>query len=169
MVFEDTNLLFNKQELEVIKNTWNESTCIRREFSDRSYDFDVLYGLDKKYTNKLLDWFELTVGRKMIIRKEHLILHRFSPGDYFDYHVDSTTTSKGKRLYAVGFNVNEEYTGGEFRIAKENIETTIGSKAGVPYVFSSEVPHKINPVLTGTRWSIILFIHDTAFNEKTLV
>ncbi len=161
--------LFTYEERNLIKSHWNDETSKKRIFEDRSYTYDVLYNLPEEYTNRFLDWVEDNIGKKFLDRKYHLILHKFEKGDYFDWHKDDAYMEKGKRKYAIGFHLNNDYEGGEFVVVEDEKEKIIGKLPGAPYLFTSDVTHKINRVESGIRWSVILFLYDTSFKAKSTI
>ena len=174
MIFEDSIPLFNPTELDLIKSSWRDDIVEKRDdihgYEDRSYYYNILYDLPKEYVNRFLDWIEAKLGKKIQNRKNYnLILHRFNEGDYFDYHTDDGTISDGKREFAAGFHVNDDYEGGEFVVYENDKERVIGKTPGTPYVFSSFVGHKINKVKSNIRYSIIIFIFHDDNSDKILI
>lgn len=169
MIIDNQTPLYTLEEQDLIKSNWNDETSEKRIFKDRSYEFSVLHQLPQEYTNRFLDWIEDTIGKKLLNREYHLILHKFKEGDYFDLHEDNAYMERGKREYAVGFHLNNDYKGGEFVVIEDEKERIIGKVPGAPYLFTSDVTHKINRVKSKIRWSIILFIYDTSFKSKSLI
>jgi hypothetical protein len=154
--------LFNLNELDFIKSSWRDDRAEERNYKDRRYYYNVLYDLPQEYVDRFLDWIENKIGKKIENRKKYdLILHKFEQGDYFDYHTDNGYYNS-KTAYAAGFHVNNDYEGGEFVVYENDKERVIGKKAGVPYIFSSDVGHKINKVKSNIRYSIIIFISDSS-------
>ena len=170
MIFEESTPLFNLRELDFIKSSWRDDRAEKRNYKDRSYYYNVLYDLPKEYVNRFLDWIETKIGKKIQNRKKYnLILHKFEEGDHFDYHTDDGYNLEGKREFAAGFHVNDDYGGGEFVVYENDKERVIGKNSGTPYIFSSTVGHKINKVKSNIRYSIIIFIYDNSIDNKTLI
>ncbi len=169
MIIDNQIPLYTSKELDIIKSYWDDETSEKRIFDDRSYTYKVLYHLPEEYTNRFLDWIEENIGKKLINRNYHLILHKFKKGDYFDWHKDNAYMEMGKREYAVGFHLNNDYNGGEFVVIEDEKQKVIGKVPGSPYLFTSDVTHKINKVEDGIRWSIILFVYDTSFKSKSVI
>jgi len=170
MIFEDSIPLFNSSELDFIKSSWRNDRAEERNYKDRSYYYNVLYDLPQEYVDRFLDWIENKIEKKIENRKKYdLILHKFEKGDYFDYHTDDGYKELGKREYAAGFHVNDDYDGGEFVVYENHKERVIGKKAGIPYIFSSDVGHRINKVKSNIRYSIIIFIYDNSIDNKSLI
>jgi hypothetical protein len=94
----------------------------------------------------------------------HIGLHKFNIGDKFTRHSD---TNKN-RIWAVGTNLNEEYTGGDFYLYEPH--KLLSKKRGEIYCFNSYTEHEITEIKTGERWSLILFLcfENLAF-KKTLI
>ena len=82
----------------------------------------------------------------------HIGLHKFKIGDKFARHYDSNKN----RLWAVGTNLNEEYTGGDFHLYEPH--KLLSKKRGEIYCFNSHTEHEVMEIKTGERWSLILFL-----------
>lgn len=166
MVFQDSQPLFTPEELNHILSYWDEERSVLKDFQNRRYKSCTWINIDNKYKIRLLEWFEQHTNLKLTSVEDQLILHKFSKGDYFDIHKDNQTKEHGKRLYAVGFTVQNSNEGGEFIILQEDEEYEVGDKPGVPYLFSSEVAHRINKVKTGERFSILMFIYSDFISKS---
>lgn len=57
-----------------------------------------------------------------------------------------------KLTMSVQLTDGEEYTGGELSIVGQEISS---KKKGSVTVFSSNFPHAVKPITSGTRWSLI--------------
>jgi hypothetical protein len=172
MIFEDSTSLFNSTELDFIKSSWKDDKAEKRNYKDRTYYYNVLYDLPQEYLDRFLDWIENKIGKNIDNRKKyHLILHRFKKGDYFDYHTDGGYRDKelGKREYAAGFHLNNDYEGGEFVVYENEKERVIGKQIGAPYIFSADIGHKINKVKSNTRYSIVVFVYNNSIDKKTFI
>ena len=172
MIFEESTPLFNSTELDFIKYSWRDDKAEKRNYKDRTYYYNVLYDLPQEYLDRFLDWIENKIGKNIDNRKKyHLILHRFKKGDYFDYHTDGGYRDKelGKREYAAGFHLNNDYEGGEFVVYENEKERVIGNQTGVPYIFSSDTLHKINKVKSNIRYSIVVFVYNNSIHKSILI
>ena len=163
MIFEDSIPLFNSTELDIIKSSWKDDSAEQRNYKDRTYYYNVVNGLPQEYVDRFLDWIE---NRK----KYNLILHKFTEGDYFDYHTDGDYRNPNWDIeYAAGFHVNDDYGGGEFVVCENEKERVIGNQTGVPYIFSSDTLHKINKVKSKIRYSIVVFVYNNSVDKSILI
>lgn len=61
--------------------------------------------------------------------------------------------------------LNDNFSGGEFEYLKEGEASTINPRKGLCLLMDNELLHKVNPVISGTRHSLVIFIK----KEKTLL
>lgn len=103
--------------------------------------------------NRMVNKF-ITDNKNVIVNNypKHIGLHKFKIGDKFARHSD---TNKN-RIWAIGTNLNEEYTGGDFYLYEPN--KLLPKKMGEIYCFNSHTEHEVTEIKTGERWSLILFI-----------
>lgn len=167
MLVESKTRLFSDKEIEYLLSLWDENDGQEFILSDREYSSNLLSNVPNSITTKFYDWLELNLGKTIFHKHSYLVLHKFKEGDYFNLHKDDGYRNKGKRLYAAGFNLNTNYSGGEFCAILDNEEITIGEIPGAPYLFSSDILHKINKVKKGVRWSILMFLYEDDFLEKS--
>ena len=172
MILEDSIPLFNSTELDLMKSSWKDNTLDQKNYKDITKRFKDVYlnNLPQEYVDRFLDWIETKIGKKIQNRKKYnLILHKFEEGDHFDYHTDDGYNLEGKREFAAGFHVNDDYEGGEFVVYENDKERVIGKNSGTPYIFSSTVGHKINKVKSKIRYSIIVFIYNNSIDKRILI
>ena len=61
--------------------------------------------------------------------------------------------------FTVILNVSDDYTGGEFQLnSGGDVMDITDFKPGAALMFRSNVQHKVNPVLSGTRETLSFFI-----------
>ena len=171
MILEESTPLFNSTELDFIKCSWKDDTADQKNYKDRTYYSNVVNNLPQEYLDRFLNWIENKIGKKIENRiKYNLILHRFKEGDYFDYHTDGDFKNTNWNVeYAAGFHLNDDYEGGEFVVYENGKERIIGKQTGVPYIFSSDVHHKINKIKSKIRYSIIVFIYNNSIDKRILI
>jgi len=168
MVIENDSPLLSEEEIDFLLSQWDEDKAKHSIVFDRRYMHCLLANIPPTIQDKFYNWIELKLGKTIFDKHNFLILHKYSQGDFFNLHKDDGIRNKGKRLYAAGFNLNNNYSGGEFIVRYQGKEKTIGTVPGTPYLFSSDVLHKINHVKTGIRWSILMFLFENDFlpNKK---
>ena len=125
----------------------------------------------KKYNwifQRLLNFF--TESTKLNIKKlpNILHLHRYNENCVFVKHHDKNYPS---RIWNVGVQLSDDYTGGDLNLYYEN-KVTVGKEIGNSYIFEPEIFHEVTKITKGTRWSLILFLEKENicddYNKKTL-
>ena len=148
-------ILYDSRELDFLNSFWENVDY--RKMNDRSYEFAVLKNNELNITQKLLDWFEMESGEKLKNKIHHLIIHQYSVGDYFAKHIDSVERNYKNRAYVIGFHINNNYEGGEYKLYEPN--EIIDKTPGVPYCFKSDRLHEITKITKGIRKSALIFIN----------
>ena len=173
MILEDSIPLFNSTELDFMKSSWKDDTLDQKNYKDITKRFKDVYlnNLPQEYVDRFLDWIEKKIENKIHNRKKYnFILKIMKKGDHFDYHTDTDFVSTSWKVeYAAGFHINDDYEGGEFVVYENGKQRIIGKQIGVPYIFSSEVGHKINKVKSKIRYSIIVFIYNNSIDKRILI
>jgi len=157
--------LFNQYELDLVNSYYDNNDIGFRDKSDRSYKFVIFNNKESKIVDKLLDWFELESGEKIKNRDSYLFLHKYETGDYFTKHKDEAVIADKHREYVVGFHINDDYKGGNYKLY--NPESTIDKTPGVPYFFKANREHEITPIINGIRKSALMFIYSEDLYKKT--
>lgn len=96
------------------------------------------------------------------------IIHKFQSGMGYCYHTDiGPYRPYCKLAVSIQLNSPDEYEGGElafFSIGSfEEVDTLINRERGAMSVFPSFVPHKVNKIRSGSRYSLILFFFGERF------
>jgi predicted 2-oxoglutarate/Fe(II)-dependent dioxygenase YbiX len=96
---------------------------------------------------------------------------KYNVGDYFDWHIDSNDTIFKDRFYTIVIQLNENYTGGDFELIINNKQTKMEFGAGNLYIFPSNVFHRVMPIESGTRYSLVswLKLKKIEDHKKTLI
>ena len=97
---------------------------------------------------------------------DDLQLTRYSPGAFYDFHIDGFASRrfsvKGKvRKISMSVQLNEDYEGGEFQITrcrhgKLEIDT-LDKSLGSIILFPSTLEHRVAPVTSGIRFSLVVW------------
>lgn len=96
------------------------------------------------------------------------VIHKFQSGMGYCYHTDIGPYRPYCKLgVSIQLNDPEEYDGGELVFfdtgAFEEQDAPIKRMKGAVSVFPSFVPHKVNTITRGTRYSLILFFYGERF------
>ena len=154
--------LYNDIELNFLNQYWENVEY--RKHNDRSYEFALMVNNNMGITNKLLNWFEVQSGEKLIHKEHDLIIHKYNVGDYFGKHTDKNYKN---RAYVVGFHINDNYEGGEYILYNPN--EIIDKRPGIPYYFKSDRLHEITKITKGIRKSGLIFIDYEDLVKKSLL
>lgn len=157
--------LYSNIELNFLNTFWENTSY--RKVGDRSYEFATLIDDEFNITKKLLNWFELQSGKKLKHKNHNLIIHRYNVGDYFEKHIDLVEIDDKNRAYVIGFHINDEYEGGDYKLY--NPDGIIDKTIGVPYYFESNREHEITKITSGIRKSALIFINHEDLIKTDLI
>ena len=156
-------ILFNQTEcnsiIEYVTLDYTNWKMSDREYSSKS----IHYSIETKWLfDKLKTFFQLETGLKIIKTKEEIHFHKFVNGNWFDKHNDI----RDSRMYAIGVLLNDEFEGGDFKLYNSN-EITLNKKIGNSYIFDVRILHEITPIVEGTRYSLLWFLHSQNIKNIT--
>ena len=157
--------IYNNIELDFLNSFWDNTDF--RKLKNRSYEFAILTNNEMNITTKLLNWFEIESGEKLKSYNYNLTIHKYNVGDYFDKHIDAVERNYKNRAYVVGFNINNEYDGGDYILYNPN--QIIDKTPGVPYFFKSNRLHEITKIANGIRKSALIFINHEDLVKNSLL
>lgn len=103
--------------------------------------------------NILFSEFTSQTGIELKYYPDRFGLHKYVKGEMFDKHNDLIDS---RRIWNIGTNLNDEYTGGEFYLYEP--EVLLSKTPGKIYTFESSREHEVKEILSGERWSLIMFI-----------
>jgi PKHD-type hydroxylase len=81
-------------------------------------------------------------------------------GGHYDYHLDLSTGASSLRKVSVIVQLSDptSYEGGKFQILRSKEEETLPDKQGAVLIFPSYILHRVTPVLSGTRRSLVMWV-----------
>lgn len=99
---------------------------------------------------------------------EDIQLTRYEPGDFYNFHSDGFGCHNVKapntgwcRKLSMSIFLNDDYEGGEFqfiKLCKGEMEIiTQEHVAGSAVIFPSNIEHRVKPVYTGVRYSLVIW------------
>lgn len=171
---------FSKEECSEIKSLWSPESE-RQAFTGK--DRDPSKHIDLELRSSKICWIGFDQKTEWIFSKlmptvqavndsryqfnltgflEEAQLTKYAPGGHYSWHEDFGNGSFSKRKLSLIVQLSEEseYTGGEVEIFPEfKIPKKIGSLA----FFPSFVTHRVNPILTGERMSMVAWISGPPF------
>ena len=97
----------------------------------------------------------------------------YKEGEFYNWHTDSTEEGPlSERYCSIVIQLNDDYSGGELQLKDDNTDIITFQKGiGNLFVFLSSILHKVEPVVNGTRYSLVNWFSltpDTNF-KKTLL
>jgi hypothetical protein len=149
-------ILFSKEECEFIIS-YNETDITNWMMGDRKYNSQPInYSLETKWLfDKLKDFVERETNIEIRTIKKTIHFHKFTKGDWFGKHNDV----RDNRLYAVGVLLNDDFSGGDFKLYNPN-EIILNKVIGNTYLFDVRIDHEITPILDGERYSLLWFLEN---------
>jgi len=83
----------------------------------------------------------------------------YKEGEFYDWHVDSTSLVERERFVSIVIQLNDTYSGGHLEIKNTKAELIpIENKIGSLYVFNSRLLHRVSPVESGIRYSLVNWV-----------
>ena len=86
--------------------------------------------------------------------------------DSYNWHIDGSAQPTTDCKFTLLINLSEQnYTGGEFKYFPQSEEECIDklNKPGTAFMFKSNILHKVEPVTSGVRKSMSIFLHGPRF------
>lgn len=97
---------------------------------------------------------------------EQLQLATYGPGHYYDWHIDRGQGSiAGKRKLSVSVQLSkpEDYVGGTLEINADGHPFQAPCEQGTAVVFAATTLHRVAPVISGSRRSLVAWTHGPEF------
>ncbi len=87
-------------------------------------------------------------------------------GGYFHRHRDNTSPHLAYRQFALSVNLNTgDYEGGALRFPEFN-DVAYNPPAGAGIVFSASLLHEASPIIRGSRYVLLTFLHSAAAEAR---
>ena len=106
-----------------------------------------------------------------ILFREDLQFTEYKTGQFYNWHKDNNRYDK--RHCSIVIQLNNQYTGGELEIIDPHKNSIVSLEKGIGnlFVFLSHLEHRVSPVLTGTRYSLVswLYSEEKTNYKKTLI
>lgn len=89
-----------------------------------------------------------------------LQLSKYEEGDFYGWHMDSGKAKNSQRKLSISVQLSDpgEYEGGELQFLKGGHPVDVPKTKGTAIIFPSYVYHRVQPVTSGTRLSIVGWI-----------
>ena len=91
---------------------------------------------------------------------EHFQFTEYKQGEFYNWHKDSATDNPefSDRFYSTVIQLNNNYTDGELEVIEDGEERALTKGLGTLYMFPSYLTHRVRPISTGTRYSLVSWI-----------
>ena len=98
---------------------------------------------------------------------DRVVIARYDDtGGYFNRHRDNTSPHLAYRQFALSVNLNTgDYEGGALRFPEFN-DVAYNPPAGAGIVFSASLLHEASPILRGSRYVLLTFLHSAAAEAR---
>lgn len=97
---------------------------------------------------------------------EQLQIAAYGPGHYYDWHIDRGQGSvAGRRKLTLSVQLTQpgDYVGGELELNADGHPFQVPRAQGTAAVFASTTLHRVAPVISGLRHSLVAWTHGPAF------
>ena len=154
-MFIEKKIFSEKECNEIIYIIKKEDDCFWNMEDRKYFSSQILYNSETSWVFDRLEVFFNEASNDKISRtKTKIHFHKFDTGGFFLKHHDAIN----KRVYSVGTILNQDYSGGEFKLYTEHGEVILNKTIGNSYIFDTSIYHEITPVTNGARFSMIWFL-----------
>jgi len=162
---DDQSMNLVKRAINSTELSWEESSVHDGVSSRKPRQSEVAWIDDPYLDNLLLKYAQyVNVGcgwNLKITDVEPIQFGSYPVGGFYDWHVDQhSSPEKVVRKLSMSLFLNDDYTGGEFDIeiykpGSEPRFDTIKSKTGSAVFFQGDQWHRVRPVTSGLRKSLV--------------
>ena len=79
-------------------------------------------------------------------------------GGHYDWHIDCGHHMQAQRKVSITVQLNDDYEGGELQLWRGQEPATALKEKGCVVIFPSYMLHRVKPVTSGTRNSLVLWL-----------
>ena len=113
--------------------------------------------LNERLTSKLKETFN--INGMEVIGLGDFQFTEYKEGGEYNWHTDGNKTIYRDRFTSIVIQLNEGYNGGILQIKNIKRElVSIENKIGTLYIFDSRLLHRVTPIETGVRYSLVNWI-----------
>lgn len=151
-------LLKCKNELKLETGTVNDSEINFKSRKSSVAFIDNLGFLNDKLQNILVELVK--IKGFSVSGLQSFQFTEYSVGDYYNWHRDNSidNTIISNRFYSTIIQLNDEYINGELQLNIDGTEITLESGIGNLYMFPSYTIHRIKPITSGVRYSLVNWV-----------
>ncbi len=177
VIIED---LFSEEEVENIKALWNDEKAFlgkvgaadtkKEDLTKRKSRIQTISDTDNQWIYTKLGMTCIMVNIQkykfdLLGFHSHLQLTDYSKDGFFAWHMDTGNKGNSTRKLSITVQLSdpEEYEGGELQFHKGNDVYNASKKKGTAIIFPSFVMHRVQPVTSGRRMSVVGWIAGPSF------
>ena len=160
---EECNFILNKCKEELILSdakVYNDNSNILQTKKTRKSSIGWISDLgflNERLITKLRETFN--INGMEVTGLGDFQFTEYKEGEYFNWHTDSTTTTYRERFTSIVIQLNDTYEGGVLEIKNIKDELVpIENKIGTLYIFNSRLYHRVTPVVSGVRYSLVNWV-----------
>ena len=121
--------------------------------------------LNERLTNKLRETFD--INGMEVTGLGPFQFTQYKEGGEYNWHTDGDKTLHRDRFASIVIQLNGDYDGGILQIKNIKRElVSIENKIGTLYIFDSRLLHRVTPVETGVRYSLVNWVSLVKINSK---
>lgn len=97
---------------------------------------------------------------------EQLQMAAYGPGHYYDWHIDrgrGNVAGRRKLTLSVQLSRPDDYLGGELEINADGHPFQSPRDQGTAVAFAATTLHRVAPIISGQRLSLVAWVHGPAF------
>lgn len=165
--------LFNEDEVSKIRNLWSQDKIAEGKVGeDKMIDHNV------RKSNVIFlrpgdnDWIYDKISLACIMVnanrykfdilgfETNLQLSNYEKGGFYGWHMDSGNKKSSVRKLSISIQLSgaDEYEGGELQFLRGNSTADASKAKGTAIIFPSYIYHRVQPVISGCRKSIVGWI-----------
>ena len=154
------NFLLNEIEDKNFEELGQKENSSKYNYYNRCY-----LELQDSYKEKIETFLYKTYNKKYVLKNKGCWINKITN----DTNKDDTFHSDSSDLTIVTY-LNDVYIGGEFEyLNPSNKPIKIETKKGLSLIMNDTLMHRVLPVLSGDRYSLVCFFDMTTKNEKTII
>ena len=140
-------------------NRWDRAMTVDQECDQRVCDtwdvrdWDPIDNTIFKYVTEACGLYQREFPNLKISHDTGYQILRYQPGGKYEYHTDQHKDYN--REITIIVNLNDDYTGGNLCHLKDNCMIKMGKGDIIIFPSNFTCPHRITPVTSGTRYSVV--------------
>lgn len=163
---------FNADEVTRIRNLWNEDSIKDGKVGEGNLNYEIRKSKVLFINEEENSWIydKLAMACIMVNANRYkfdisgfqtkLQLTQYGIGEFYDWHLDAGNGKSSARKLSISVQLSgeDEYEGGELEFLKAHKNASAPKTKGTAVIFPSYIGHRVLPVTSGCRMSIVGWI-----------